>query len=124
MGGVVPLKQRNRTETGKKEKPRGEKQMGAGGWGGGGGGAEWRGGTHTHAHTHIPYRSVLRYQVLLALFALSVLGLGAVHGDIIRVTSLLQQLLERVQVIRLEEERDGGERKREMRERDIEKDGK
>lgn len=44
----------------------------------------------------------LRYQVLLALLALRVLGLGARDGHLPRVPSVFQSVLEGVQVLRLQ----------------------
>lgn len=49
----------------------------------------------------------LRDQVLLALLAVDVLGLGAGDADVCGVGALLQQVVERVQVVRL---RSGGSR--------------
>ena len=43
----------------------------------------------------------LRDQVLLALLALAVLGLGAGHADVCGVRPLIQQVVEGVQVVRL-----------------------
>lgn len=44
---------------------------------------------------------LLRYQVLLTLFALDILGLGAGHVNVSGVGAVLQQVVEGVQVIRL-----------------------
>lgn len=44
---------------------------------------------------------LLRYQVLLTLFALDVLRLGAGHVNICGVGTVLQQVMEGVQIIRL-----------------------
>lgn len=41
----------------------------------------------------------LRYQVLLTLFALGVLGLGAGHVDIGGVGAIVQQVMEGIQVV-------------------------
>lgn len=43
----------------------------------------------------------LRYQVLLTVFALDILGLGAGHVHVCGVRAVLQQVMEGVQVVRL-----------------------
>lgn len=53
---------------------------------------------------------VLRYQVFLALLALDVLGLGTGHVHVSGVGSVLQQVMEGIQVVRL---REGGKEQRE-----------
>jgi len=55
---------------------------------------------------------LLRDQVLLALLAVGVLGLGAGHVDVSGVGALVQQVVEGVQVVRLR--RDEGKGKRGM----------
>lgn len=57
-------------------------------------------------------REVLRYQVLLTLLALDILGLGTGHVNISGVGTVLQQVVEGIQVIRL---RSGGNREEEKK---------
>lgn len=51
---------------------------------------------------------LLRYQVLLTLLALDILGFGAGHVNICGVGAVLQQVMEGIQVIRLRWEDEGG----------------
>lgn len=58
---------------------------------------------------------LLRYQVLLTLFALDILGLGAGHVNICGVGAVLQQVMEGVQVVRLRSGGNRGDRRKERR---------
>lgn len=53
---------------------------------------------------------LLRYQVLLALLTLQVLDLRTGHVDLCGVGAIVQEVVERIQVVRLRRGRKGGDK--------------